>query len=188
MNNMICQLLIFFFLDIFIAGLGFITSLLFVFLVGVFVSSWMGATVFWLGEWLIKKMPFVRHIYSASKQISSAISPGNSFQKGLPDIFKQKYDHGIIDHQMHFCWCAAAREFMHLLQSISLYLFLKYSDCCSTMIEIITAKLRPLKWLLHILLLVTSYFLNLELQLFFFSSTHPAFPYRSICRCSIRRD
>nr|GMC60645.1 protein LIKE COV 2-like [Ipomoea batatas] len=59
--------------DIF--GLGFVTSLLFVFLVGVFVSSWLGATVFWIGEWLIKRMPFVKHIYSASKQISSAISP-----------------------------------------------------------------------------------------------------------------
>ncbi|GAB2226201.1 hypothetical protein Droror1_Dr00022002 [Drosera rotundifolia] len=60
-------------IDIF--GLGFVTSLLFVFLVGIFVSSWLGATVFWLGEWFIKKMPFVRHIYSASKQISTAISP-----------------------------------------------------------------------------------------------------------------
>ncbi|KAB2008655.1 hypothetical protein ES319_D10G114200v1 [Gossypium barbadense] len=59
--------------DIF--GLGFITSLLFVFFVGVFVSSWMGATVFSVGEWVIKQMPFVRHIYSASKQISAAISP-----------------------------------------------------------------------------------------------------------------
>ncbi|KAH7663609.1 Ammonia/methane monooxygenase subunit B hairpin domain-containing protein [Dioscorea alata] len=59
--------------DIF--GLGFLTSLLFVFLVGIFVSSWLGATVFWVGEWFIKKMPFVRHIYSASKQISTAISP-----------------------------------------------------------------------------------------------------------------
>lgn len=58
------------------AGLGFVTSLLFVFLVGVFVSSWLGATVFWIGEWFIKRMPFVRHLYSASKQISSAISPG----------------------------------------------------------------------------------------------------------------
>ncbi|KAG6399678.1 hypothetical protein SASPL_141159 [Salvia splendens] len=56
-------------------GLGFVTSLLFVFLVGVFVSSWLGASVIWLGEWFIKRMPFVRHIYSASKQISSAISP-----------------------------------------------------------------------------------------------------------------
>lgn len=60
-------------IDIF--GLGFLTSLLFVFFVGIFVSSWLGSTVFWIGEWLIKKMPFVRHIYSASKQISTAISP-----------------------------------------------------------------------------------------------------------------
>ncbi|CAL0305302.1 unnamed protein product [Lupinus luteus] len=59
--------------DIF--GLGFITSLVFVFLIGVFVSSWMGATVFSIGEWVIKKMPLVRHIYSASKQISAAVSP-----------------------------------------------------------------------------------------------------------------
>ncbi|RWW89173.1 hypothetical protein BHE74_00001843 [Ensete ventricosum] len=59
--------------DIF--GLGFLTSLVFVFLIGIFVSSWLGATVIWVGEWFIKRMPFVRHIYSASKQISTAISP-----------------------------------------------------------------------------------------------------------------
>ncbi|OMO50574.1 hypothetical protein COLO4_38007 [Corchorus olitorius] len=55
--------------------LGFITSLLFIFFVGIFASSWLGASVFWLGEWFIKRMPFVKHIYSASKQISAAISP-----------------------------------------------------------------------------------------------------------------
>ncbi|XP_047314812.1 protein LIKE COV 2-like [Impatiens glandulifera] len=60
-------------IDIF--GLGFITSLLFVFSVGVFVSSWVGSTVFWIGEWIIKRMPFVSYLYSASKQISAAISP-----------------------------------------------------------------------------------------------------------------
>ncbi|CAN1268124.1 Protein LIKE COV 2 [Linum perenne] len=59
--------------DIF--GLGFITSLLFLFFVGIFASSWLGATVFWLGELLIKQMPFVKHLYSASKQLSAAISP-----------------------------------------------------------------------------------------------------------------
>jgi uncharacterized membrane protein len=37
----------------------------------------VGSTVFWVGEWFIKKMPFVRHIYSASKQVSTAVSPGN---------------------------------------------------------------------------------------------------------------
>ncbi|KAL0351617.1 UNVERIFIED_CONTAM: protein LIKE COV 2 [Sesamum calycinum] len=60
-------------IDIF--GLGFITSLIFIFFVGIFASSWLGATVFLIGEWFIKRMPFIKHIYSASKQISSAISP-----------------------------------------------------------------------------------------------------------------
>ncbi|XBI20454.1 hypothetical protein VPH35_061747 [Triticum aestivum] len=58
-----------------IFGLGFLTSLAFIFLAGIFVSSWLGSTVFWVGEWFIKKMPFVKHIYSASKQVSTAISP-----------------------------------------------------------------------------------------------------------------
>ncbi|CAK9313828.1 unnamed protein product [Citrullus colocynthis] len=65
-------------LGINIFGLGFVSSLIFIFFVGLFASSWMGATVFWLGEWFIKKMPFVKHIYSASKQISAAISPDQS--------------------------------------------------------------------------------------------------------------
>lgn len=69
--------LIFFFM--FAAGLGFITSLVFIFFIGIFASSWMGSTVFWLGEWFIKRMPFINNIYSASKQISAAISPGKSF-------------------------------------------------------------------------------------------------------------
>lgn len=58
------------------AGLGFITSITFIFLVGVFMSSWLGASLLSLGEWFIKKMPLVSYIYSASKQISAAISPG----------------------------------------------------------------------------------------------------------------
>ncbi|XP_031737275.1 protein CONTINUOUS VASCULAR RING 1 isoform X2 [Cucumis sativus] len=63
-------------LGINIFGLGFVTSITFIFLVGVFMSSWLGASVLGLGEWFIKRMPFVRHIYNASKQISSAISSG----------------------------------------------------------------------------------------------------------------
>uniref|UniRef100_A0A1J3E2N2 Protein LIKE COV 2 n=2 Tax=Noccaea caerulescens TaxID=107243 RepID=A0A1J3E2N2_NOCCA len=59
--------------DIF--GLGFVTSVLFTFFIGIFASSWLGSTVFWLGEQFIRRMPFVRHLYSASKQISTAISP-----------------------------------------------------------------------------------------------------------------
>ncbi|WCJ42484.1 hypothetical protein M5689_023291 [Euphorbia peplus] len=65
-------------IDIF--GLGFITSMTFIFLVGVFMSSWLGASVLGIGEWFIKRMPFVRHIYNASKQISAAISPDQNTQ------------------------------------------------------------------------------------------------------------
>ncbi|XP_031094504.1 protein LIKE COV 1-like [Ipomoea triloba] len=67
-------------LGINVFGLGFVTSITFIFLVGVFTSSWLGASVLSLGEWLIKRMPFVRHIYNASKQISSAISPDQNTQ------------------------------------------------------------------------------------------------------------
>ncbi|KAI3771520.1 hypothetical protein L6452_02685 [Arctium lappa] len=65
-------------IDIF--GLGFITSITFIFLIGVFMSSWLGASVLSLGEWFIKRMPFVRHIYNASKQISAAINPDQNTQ------------------------------------------------------------------------------------------------------------
>lgn len=44
------------------------------------MSSWLGASVLGLGEMFIKRMPFVRHIYNASKQISSAISPDQNSQ------------------------------------------------------------------------------------------------------------
>lgn len=67
-------------LGINIFGLGFITSITFIFLVGVFMSSWLGASVLGLGEWFIKRMPLVRHIYNASKQISAAISPDQNSQ------------------------------------------------------------------------------------------------------------
>ncbi|CAI0543326.1 unnamed protein product [Linum tenue] len=65
-------------IDIF--GLGFVTSITFIFVVGVFMSSWLGASVLSLGEWFIKRMPFVRHIYNASKQIGAAISPDQNTQ------------------------------------------------------------------------------------------------------------
>ncbi|OAY66100.1 Protein LIKE COV 1 [Ananas comosus] len=44
------------------------------------MSSWVGASLLSLGEWFIKRMPFVRHIYNASKQISTAISPDQNTQ------------------------------------------------------------------------------------------------------------
>jgi hypothetical protein len=37
---------------------------------GVFTSSWIGAAFLGLGEWIIRKLPIVKHIYSAAKQVS----------------------------------------------------------------------------------------------------------------------
>ncbi|XP_076954456.1 protein LIKE COV 1-like [Bidens hawaiensis] len=67
-------------LGINIFGLGFITSVTFIFLVGVFMSSWLGASVLSLGEWVIKRLPFMGHIYNASKQIRAAINPDQNTQ------------------------------------------------------------------------------------------------------------
>ncbi|XP_031255105.1 protein LIKE COV 3-like [Pistacia vera] len=67
-------------LGINVFGAGFMTSITFIFVVGVFMSSWLGASVLNLGEWFIKKMPLVSYIYTASKQISAAISPDQNSQ------------------------------------------------------------------------------------------------------------
>ena len=41
---------------------------------GVFVSSWLGGLLLQLGEWIIKKLPLVKHIYSAAKQVDHTAS------------------------------------------------------------------------------------------------------------------
>lgn len=42
----------------------------FIFMTGVFVSSWIGGIFLSIGEWIIKKLPLIKHIYSAAKQVS----------------------------------------------------------------------------------------------------------------------
>lgn len=64
-------------------GLGFITSMLFIFITGVFVSSWIGGALLSLGEWMIKKLPLVKHIYSAAKQVTAGLNPENAEAKSF---------------------------------------------------------------------------------------------------------
>ncbi len=45
---------------------------------GVFASSWAGSALVGLGELIIRKVPLMKHIYSAAKQISAAVSPDNA--------------------------------------------------------------------------------------------------------------
>ena len=46
-------------------------SQVFIFMTGVFVSSWVGGAALSLGEWIIKKLPLIKHIYSAAKQVDT---------------------------------------------------------------------------------------------------------------------
>jgi uncharacterized membrane protein len=66
-------------------GLGFLTSMLFIFATGVFASSWVGARLVALGEVIIRRVPLVTHIYGAAKQVSAAMNPegeaANSFRE-----------------------------------------------------------------------------------------------------------
>lgn len=75
-------------------GLGFITSMSFIFFVGVFFSSWMGSALLGIGEWIIKRLPLIKHIYSASKQVSAAINPENEAAKAFQECV-------IIRHPRH---------------------------------------------------------------------------------------
>jgi uncharacterized membrane protein len=52
------------------AGAGVCVLLqLFITMTGVFFSSWLGSWMLAFGEWIIKRLPLVKHIYSASKQV-----------------------------------------------------------------------------------------------------------------------
>ncbi|KAK9842729.1 hypothetical protein WJX74_001526 [Apatococcus lobatus] len=75
-------------------GLGFVTSMAFILMTGVFVSSWLGGLALQLGEWIIKKLPLVKHIYSAAKQVSAAVNPANETAQSFRECV-------IIRHPRH---------------------------------------------------------------------------------------
>ena len=39
------------------------------------MSSWVGGWLLGLGEWIIRRLPLVRHLYGAAKQVSAALNP-----------------------------------------------------------------------------------------------------------------
>jgi uncharacterized membrane protein len=56
---------------------------LFITTTGVFMSSWLGGTLLSIGEFIIKRLPLVKHIYSASKQVRRCQTPHISSQERL---------------------------------------------------------------------------------------------------------
>jgi len=66
-----------------IPGLGIVVSILIVFFVGLLVTNFIGRKLVLLGEWFLEKIPVVRSIYSAVKQIIETIASANT------SVFKQ---------------------------------------------------------------------------------------------------
>jgi uncharacterized membrane protein len=75
-------------------GLGFLTSMVFIFMTGVFVSSWVGGALLSVGEWIIKKLPLIKHIYSAAKQVTAGLNPENENAKSFRECV-------VIRHPRH---------------------------------------------------------------------------------------
>lgn len=57
-----------------IPGLGIITTILIIFLTGIFTTSVIGKRFIALGEYILNKIPFIRSLYMGIKQIIEAIS------------------------------------------------------------------------------------------------------------------
>jgi uncharacterized membrane protein len=56
-------------------GLGFLTAVLIIFLVGVFATNVVGRRILQWGERLIRYIPLVRHVYPTVKDFVDAFSP-----------------------------------------------------------------------------------------------------------------
>ena len=60
-----------------IPGLGLVTTLLIIILAGIFTRNIIGNKLFKLGDYLLNKMPIIRPVYSAAKQLLEALTVPN---------------------------------------------------------------------------------------------------------------
>lgn len=68
-----------FFLGRYIPGLGFILSLVIIFLIGIFGRNILGKKIISFGERLLFRIPLVRTIYMTTKQILESLFMGRSY-------------------------------------------------------------------------------------------------------------
>ena len=77
-----------------IPGLGIILTLLFIFVLGLFITNVLGKTLFNWGEKILAKLPIVNTIYNTIKQITSAFS-GSTVKSFQQVIFIQYPREGL---------------------------------------------------------------------------------------------
>ena len=65
-----------------IPGLGIILTVLLIYILGFFVTNFLGRKIFNIGERIVKKVPIVNMIYTTLKQIT------DTFTKGSTDAFE----------------------------------------------------------------------------------------------------
>jgi uncharacterized membrane protein len=58
----------------YVPGLGIVTTILLIILAGFFTRNFIGARLYRLGESILERMPLIRPIYSAAKQLLEAIA------------------------------------------------------------------------------------------------------------------
>ena len=58
-----------------VPGLGFLTAVVIIFLIGVVATNVVGRRVLWWGEWLLRRVPIFGRVYHAVKDLMDAFSP-----------------------------------------------------------------------------------------------------------------
>jgi len=61
-----------------VPGIGIVSTILIVFLVGMFTTNFFGKKLLDLSEWVVDQIPFIRSVYTGAKQVMSAISTAGS--------------------------------------------------------------------------------------------------------------
>jgi uncharacterized membrane protein len=80
-----------------VVGLGLTSAMSFILLNGIFANSYLGGLIKESGEWIIAKIPMIKQVYSAAKQISSAFSPSQG-TNGTVGAFRECV---LIRHPRH---------------------------------------------------------------------------------------
>ncbi|MFQ5647231.1 MAG: DUF502 domain-containing protein [bacterium] len=62
----------------YIPGLGIVMTVAVILIIGLFVTNVIGMKLVELGEWILNKIPIVRSVYSASKQLMEAVTMGSN--------------------------------------------------------------------------------------------------------------
>ncbi|MFZ5981295.1 MAG: DUF502 domain-containing protein, partial [Candidatus Zixiibacteriota bacterium] len=87
----------------FVPGLGVITTILLILLTGILTRNYIGAKLYRLGDRILVKMPVIRPIYSAAKQLLEALTTSSS------QTFKEV---GLVEYPRRDAWalCFVSRR------------------------------------------------------------------------------